>query len=241
MRGGRQPTQDETLRTTMMEMWLKSAILALITVAGATLVAPSVIEILLDTTEQNGKTVLPGSSLNLRCCLKVNTSERCHITWHFIASGKNKTELICNQSANKCNLDSVCESSPCPLENLNETNNGLYYCNVTTEIPTLIHTCSNKTQVIVVPTDDVRDSWWMWALVGSSCLILIILLVIFAVQKRPCNTSQGEEPIYINTRMGKPSPRLMPTDNLKAVSCSKDIQTPSSVRRYEGRNQRYKD
>ncbi|XP_021176706.2 uncharacterized protein LOC105932443 isoform X2 [Fundulus heteroclitus] len=220
-----------------MEMWLKSAILALITVAGATLVAPSVIEILLDTTEQNGKTVLPGSSLNLRCCLKVNTSERCHITWHFIASGKNKTELICNQSANKCNLDSVCESSPCPLENLNETNNGLYYCNVTTEIPTLIHTCSNKTQVIVVPTDDVRDSWWMWALVGSSCLILIILLVIFAVQKRPCNTSQGEEPIYMNTRMGN----LMPTDNLKAVSCSKDIQTPSSVRRYEGRNQRYKD
>ncbi|KAK5601943.1 hypothetical protein CRENBAI_018893 [Crenichthys baileyi] len=91
-------------------------------------------------------------------------------------------------------------------------------------------------------TDEDHDYWWMWVFVGvpSLVFILIVLLVICFVRSRPCNRGAGEEPIYENTRLNKPSPRLMPADNLKTVPSSQDLQTPSSARRCDERHQRYK-
>ncbi|MED6280089.1 hypothetical protein CHARACLAT_007351 [Characodon lateralis] len=102
---------------------------------------------------------------------------------------------------------------------------------ITSEIPSLTEMFSNKTEVVLTNTDEDHDYWWMWVFVGVPCLvfILIILLVICVVQSRPCNRGAGEEPIYVNTRLNTPSPRLMLADNLKTVPNSHDQQTPSSI------------
>ncbi|XP_047230099.1 uncharacterized protein LOC124873471 isoform X2 [Girardinichthys multiradiatus] len=227
-----------------MKMSLKSAIVALLTVAGATLVMPSVHHVDLDDTVKKINVSL-GSSINFHCCLKINASVRCRVEYFF--QGFNQTDsnpekVNCNATnpAN-CNLTTGCQSTY-KLLNISRRNYGFYFCKVILEIPSLIEMLSNKTEVALINTDEVHDDWWMWVFVGVPCLvfILIVLLVICVVQSRPCNRGAGEEPIYVNTRLNKPSPRLMPADNLKTVPSSQDLQTPSSVRRYDERHQRYK-
>ncbi|MEQ2311380.1 hypothetical protein AMECASPLE_019276 [Ameca splendens] len=227
-----------------MKMSLKSAIVALLTVAGATLVMPSLHRVDLDDTVKKINLSL-GSSINFHCCLKINVPARCWVDYLF--QGFNQTDskpekVHCNATnpAN-CSLTNGCQST-CKLFNISTRNYGFYFCKVTSEIPLLTKMCSNKTEVSLINTDEDHDYWWMWVFVGVPCLvfILIVLLVICVVQSRPCNRNAGEEPIYVNTRLNKPSPRLMPADNLKTVPYSQDQQTPSSVRRYDERHQRYK-
>ncbi|XP_016518829.1 uncharacterized protein LOC103155170 isoform X3 [Poecilia formosa] len=254
-----------------MEMWLKSAIVALLTVIGATLVLTSEIQLNLEKTNDTGRRerrVSPGSSLKLHCCLTQDKpdrcltqdkagrcltqdkAERCHVSWYFQSSGKNLTEMdtekpLCNWTIVKdCNLSDICHNMPCDLSNINESDIGWYYCKVKIDIPTLRELESSKTKVIVTSQkeeNDQNENLWMWIIVGASSFVLVLtaLLVACVVRKRGCSRSI-EEPVYVNTRLGKPSPRLMPADNPKSVSASQDLRTPISARRYEGRNQRYK-
>ncbi|XP_007576805.1 uncharacterized protein LOC103155170 isoform X1 [Poecilia formosa] len=272
-----------------MEMWLKSAIVALLTVIGATLVLTSEIQLNLEKTNDTGRRerrVSPGSSLKLHCCLTQDKpdrcltqdkagrcltqdkAERCHVSWYFQSSGKNLTEMdtekpLCNWTIVKdCNLSDICHNMPCDLSNINESDIGWYYCKVKIDIPTLRELESSKTKVIVEnlkekttvqsqttksqvtsqkEENDQNENLWMWIIVGASSFVLVLtaLLVACVVRKRGCSRSI-EEPVYVNTRLGKPSPRLMPADNPKSVSASQDLRTPISARRYEGRNQRYK-
>ncbi|XP_027882627.1 uncharacterized protein LOC114150434 isoform X2 [Xiphophorus couchianus] len=236
-----------------MEMWLKGAIVALLTVIGATLVLTREDRLNLVETNYTGRrerTVSSGSSLKLHCCLTHDKAERCHISWHFESSGKNLTEMeknktLCNQTifAN-CSLVDICYNMTCNLSNINESDTGWYYCKVKVEIPRLSELQSYKTKVIVTSEKEDHDqseNLWMWIIVGASSFVLVViaLLVIRVVQKRGCSRSI-EEPIYANTRTGKPSPRLMPADNPKSASSSQDLRTPISARGYEGGNQRYK-
>ncbi|XP_032427044.1 uncharacterized protein LOC116725231 isoform X2 [Xiphophorus hellerii] len=237
-----------------MEMWLRGAIVALLTVIGATLVLTREDRLNLVKTNYTGRrerTVSSVSSLKLHCCLSENTFDRCHISWHFEPSGKNLTEMntknqtLCNETTfAKCNLTDICNNMPCNLQNIKESDTGLYYCKVKVDIPILSDLQSYETKVIVTSEKEDRDqseNLWMWIIVGASSFVLVViaLLVIRVVQKRGCSRSI-EEPIYANTRTGKPSPRLMPADNPKSASSSQDLRTPISARRYEGGNQRYK-
>ncbi|XP_043985263.1 uncharacterized protein LOC122838587 isoform X1 [Gambusia affinis] len=234
-----------------MEMWLKGAILALLTVLGATLVLTRGDRLNLEETNDTGRrerTVSPGSSLKLHCCLNHEEAERCQVSWHFEPSGKNLTERakktpLCNRTILK-NCNDMCDNMSCILSNISESDIGWYYCEVKIEIPRLKQLQSNKTKVIVTREKEDRDqseNLWMWIVVGASSFVLVVtaLLVTCVVQKKRCSRSI-EEPVYANTRLGKPSPRLMPADNPKSASSSQDLRTPISPRRYEGRNQRYK-
>ncbi|XP_023195040.1 uncharacterized protein LOC111609676 isoform X3 [Xiphophorus maculatus] len=107
---------------------------------------------------------------------------------------------------------------------------------------TTVQSQTTKSQVTSEKEDrDPSENLWMWIIVGASSFVLVViaLLVIRVVQKRGCSRSI-EEPIYANTRTGKPSPRLMPADNPKSASSSQDLRTPISARVYEGGNQKYK-
>ncbi|XP_023195039.1 uncharacterized protein LOC111609676 isoform X2 [Xiphophorus maculatus] len=236
-----------------MEMWLRGAIVALLTVIGATLILTREDRLNLVKTNDTGRrerTVSSGSSLKLHCCLTHDKAERCQISWHFESSGKNLTEMeknktLCNQTTlTNCNLVDICYNMSCNLSNITESDTGLYYCKVNVEIPRLSELQSYKTEVIVTSEKEDRDpseNLWMWIIVGASSFVLVViaLLVIRVVQKRGCSRSI-EEPIYANTRTGKPSPRLMPADNPKSASSSQDLRTPISARVYEGGNQKYK-
>ncbi|XP_054911585.1 uncharacterized protein LOC129376117 isoform X2 [Poeciliopsis prolifica] len=230
-----------------MEMWLKSAIVALLTVAGAALVVPREHNIYLNTRENKVHVPL-GSSLTLHCCIPLNKSDRCRVNYvfeEFNQTHKNPKSICCNTTdSTNCNSSTDGCQSTCKLFDISERKNGSYYCEVTVEIPVLIQARSNKTEVVFTSQkeeNDQNENLWMWIAVGASSFVLVmtVLLVICVVQKRGCSRSI-EEPVYVNTRMGKQSPRPMLADNPKSASSCQDLRTPISARRYEGRNQRYK-
>lgn len=240
-----------------MKSWLKSAIIAFF--SGATLVlARGSIE---NDRENSEIKVFPGSSHTFFCCLKVNATGRCHVSWYFKPSGKNQTDMnteknIYNWTEKPCNLTNICNNKNYTLSNIKESNVGWYYCKVSAEIPilqvheskkvkvmlenlmekTTVQSQTSKTQVVEKP--DVHEDWWMWISIGVSSFILIViaLLVICAAQRRLCNRDIAEEPIYVNTHMMNPSPRLMPPP----VSSSQGLRTLSSARRQEEKKQRHK-
>lgn len=127
-------------------------------VIGATLVLTREDRLNLVTTNYTGRrerTISSGSSLKLHCCLSENTFDRCRVSWHFEPSGKNLTEMntknqtLCNETTfAKCNLIDICNSMPCNLRNINESDTGWYYCKVKVEIPKLSELQSYKTKVI---------------------------------------------------------------------------------------------
>ncbi|XP_017159842.1 uncharacterized protein LOC108166235 isoform X2 [Poecilia reticulata] len=228
-----------------METWLKSAIVALLTVAGATLVIPREYNIYLNTREN--KEIVPlGSSLILHCCVAIEKPERCRVTYYFEGFNQtDKKEICCNTTdPTKCNSTRDGCQSTCTLFNISERDYGFYSCKVTVEIPVLSEVSSKRTEVRLTSQkeENENENLWMWIIVGASSFVLVViaLLVICVVRKRGCSRSIEQEPVYVNTRLGNPSPRLMPADNPKSASSSQDLRTPISDRRYEGRNQRYK-
>lgn len=124
-------------------------------VIGATLVLTRGDRLNLEETNDTGRrerTVSPGSSLKLHCCLIHEEAGRCQVSWHFEPSGKNLTERakknpLCNRTIlEKCN--DMCDNMSCILSNISESDIGWYYCKVTIEIPRLKQLQSNKTKVI---------------------------------------------------------------------------------------------
>ncbi|XP_038151283.1 uncharacterized protein LOC119790045 isoform X2 [Cyprinodon tularosa] len=261
-KGGR--SEDDRCLHHKIEMWLKWVIVAFLTVAGAVLGMPMEQDIRLDD-EVKKQHVNLGSSLTLRCCLNINKSQRFRVKYSFQSLKQSDTD---NLTVEHCNLNNTlnanytlmngCQSA-CTLSNISKRNYGFYSCKVTSEIPVLTDFISNRTEIALenfmgnttvqsettktqgISVASTEDNLWMWVLTGVSSfiLILIMLLVVFLAQKRPCNRST-EEPIYVNTHTSSDkSPRLMSVDNVKKVS-SQDLKTSSPARRYEERNRRYK-
>ncbi|XP_038151285.1 uncharacterized protein LOC119790045 isoform X3 [Cyprinodon tularosa] len=244
-KGGR--SEDDRCLHHKIEMWLKWVIVAFLTVAGAVLGMPMEQDIRLDD-EVKKQHVNLGSSLTLRCCLNINKSQRFRVKYSFQSLKQSDTD---NLTVEHCNLNNTlnanytlmngCQSA-CTLSNISKRNYGFYSCKVTSEIPVLTDFISNRTEIAWISVASTEDNLWMWVLTGVSSfiLILIMLLVVFLAQKRPCNRSTAEEPIYVNTHTSSDkSPRLMSVDNVKKVS-SQDLKTSSPARRYEERNRRYK-
>lgn len=150
----------------------------------------------------------------------------------------NTEKNIYNWTEKPCNLTNICNNKNYTLSNIKESNVGWYYCKVSAEIPILQVHESKKVKVMLVEKPDVHEDWWMWISIGVSSFILIViaLLVICAAQRRLCNRDIAEEPIYVNTHMMNPSPRLMPPP----VSSSQGLRTLSSARRQEEKKQRHK-
>jgi len=101
----------------------------------------------------------PGSSLTFKCSLSTDNNNRHRVLWYFIRSGSNKTEKMCNTMVSKSPSNSTeqpkqdvkerCHNEMLKLSDINETNSGWYYCEVTSEIPVLQTNTSDRKKIIV--------------------------------------------------------------------------------------------
>ncbi|XP_042272193.1 uncharacterized protein LOC121900196 [Thunnus maccoyii] len=136
------------------------------------------------------------------------------------------------------------------LPNVTHNNSGWYFCMIQKVIPNLgekivrnavevvivmneMEHTTYKSQVTVSPIESI-DKWWMWIVLGVSIVVLIVLLIICVLMTRRLRGRRASEcPVYANMRP-TPSPRPgMPAANLKTVSSSPNLRTPSPSGRYE--------
>uniref|UniRef100_A0AAV2KXF0 Uncharacterized protein n=1 Tax=Knipowitschia caucasica TaxID=637954 RepID=A0AAV2KXF0_KNICA len=112
-----------------------------------------------------------------------------------------------------------------------QNNSGWYCCHARDEIDFVPGKNSNWTELKVEtkkPFFELRD-WWLWIAVGSSGLVLLILLMcVYFVRRRQLKKREGW-PIYANTGgSGQPSPRSRPTDSPpKTESPYENLQHPA--------------
>ncbi|XP_023153000.2 uncharacterized protein LOC111587317 isoform X2 [Amphiprion ocellaris] len=222
-----------------MELWLKQATLAVVTVAAAAMAISSPTPVFLNYEEERVE-VPAGSTLTLYCCLE--THSRSWISWHFQPFGNSSNssqiilaEKIINNSASPSKVECKDSKKKHSLPDVNETHSGLYYCQVSVDIPRPNkYRSKNKEVVIKNPSDSTPQiKWWMWVLVGVSAFILLVLIVVCILWRKCPNRSRAVDPIYANTHSkskgSSPRPEM---DHLKTVSSSQNLRTPSPGQRY---------
>lgn len=223
-------------------MWLKQATLAVLTVAAAAMAISSQTSVFLNDAEVEKKRaeVPAGSTLTLYCCLE--TDNRSWITWYFQPSGNSSNSrqtLLHKKMITKSTSTSVVECQDSEkmhsLLDVNETNSGLYHCEVTVDIPRQVTYQSKKKEVfIMTPSDSkLQLEWWMWVLVGVSAFVLLVLIAVCILLRKCSNRNRAAEPIYANTHSKSKGSSPRPEMNqLKTVSSSQNLRTPSPGQRY---------
>ncbi|CAL9695619.1 unnamed protein product [Knipowitschia caucasica] len=201
-----------------MEIWL------LLTAAAVV----SSIEISLDQ-EQKSQTVSEGSSVSLLCRVWNKSSERSRVNWYF--NPREPSKPGSRNLSTKIHKSSSIQLSVLILYNVSQNNSGWYCCHARDEIDFVPGKNSNWTELKVEtkkPFFELRD-WWLWIAVGSSGLVLLILLMcVYFVRRRQLKKREGW-PIYANTGgSGQPSPRSRPTDSPpKTESPYENLQHPA--------------
>ncbi|XP_037625562.1 uncharacterized protein LOC119488202 isoform X1 [Sebastes umbrosus] len=177
----------------------------------------------------------------------------------------NKSEKTFSVVSNETTLKNTEDTSlKYTLSNATVQNSGWYFCKVISEIPLYTLSSSIGREVVitkskenttypslpivtatVTPTNNFQlIDWWMWLLLGVAVFILIVLLVICVWLRRRRHRSRVEQPIYANThrvpnKQPSPRPGTPAANNLKLVSSSQNLRTPSPGRKYEDKR-RYK-
>ncbi|XP_037625563.1 uncharacterized protein LOC119488202 isoform X2 [Sebastes umbrosus] len=244
-----------------MEMCLKRSTLVFLT-ALAALVISGQAPVILDNTKNRRVEVPVGSSVTFQCGLTTEKFERFRVVWHFNPSGSsiynssklsseifNKSEKTFSVVSNETTLKNTEDTSlKYTLSNATVQNSGWYFCKVISEIPLYTLSSSIGREVVittVTPTNNFQlIDWWMWLLLGVAVFILIVLLVICVWLRRRRHRSRVEQPIYANThrvpnKQPSPRPGTPAANNLKLVSSSQNLRTPSPGRKYEDKR-RYK-
>ncbi|XP_029988193.1 uncharacterized protein LOC115418035 isoform X2 [Sphaeramia orbicularis] len=240
-----------------METCLRPTTMMLLTVAVMVLPAPG--ELILYVVPREIHLTV-GSCVTLSCCAE--ESHRCWVEWFRSSepSLKNAASLTKYwRGHNSSGKSTETQQQQCPQREKNEqkctmnlgeytilnakqNQTGWYFCQVTVDIPVLNKSDSEGANIIFEPPDSFMPfSWWIWIILGVSCLIVVVLLIT-CILKKKCTTTDIEDPIYANTHPPKcqPSPRgRMLEENMKAASSYQNSHTPNFGRRNDNDKLRY--
>ncbi|RVE74031.1 hypothetical protein OJAV_G00037110 [Oryzias javanicus] len=243
-----------------MAMWLKQAVLVLLSVAEATMMGYPQEIILSSPGDQSHKERVNTSARSLKFLCDIPTSLRYRVTFYFRDSNKKNISLNCstmineNSSAsttspkqkqmNQTEPNMKCYNKTWEIQNITRENNGFYSCEIQLEIPVLTTIESMEVEVSFVPSgngtsfeNNLTSSLWFWPLLGLSSLFVVILMVLCVIIRRACLRNEDTlDPVYANTHRKikdrSPRPPHAPRpDQLKLAEPYENLRTPSPSRR----------
>ncbi|XP_020558281.1 uncharacterized protein LOC105353998 isoform X3 [Oryzias latipes] len=246
-----------------MAVWLKQAVLLLLTVAEAAVVGNSN-EIILSESGGHGSPReqwnISARSLKFQCGIPIdgnryrvifyfkdpNTNITLNCSTMIRGNSNSSTTLPKEEQTGKCQnktQPNKCCGTTWEIQNLTSANNGFYYCETVVELPKLTKIKSMEVEVFIVPPVNIpSSSLWLWLLVGVSSLIVVILMVLCVIFRRAC-LREELDPVYANTqpKSKECSPRPAPRpDQLKLDGPYQNLRTPSPSRRYEEGKRRFR-
>ncbi|XP_029356640.1 uncharacterized protein LOC115042513 isoform X2 [Echeneis naucrates] len=178
-----------------------------------------------------------GSSVPLECSLWTEKSQRSRVSWLFNHNSSSfngalnisQRTLTLNTSSKETTQDEKGETVTHLISHFTHENVGWYFCEVTREIPFYKNDRTNGTKIDILPRLEnttylsimtskqatkpgrLGRFWEMWVPLGVSALVLTVLLLLtYAILRRRCSKSRGDDPVYANMRpiaRKQPSPR----------------------------------
>ncbi|XP_048845007.1 uncharacterized protein LOC125716579 [Brienomyrus brachyistius] len=142
-----------------------------------------------------------GDSLTLNCTFQVPDESRVRVTWsHSDGSQAGRVQVSSSIRDNRRNVSDdgdpkelVYEEgghswSRLTLRNTNFNNQGIYFCEVTVEIPHLEKCSGNGTKVLIETPPADTEGWKIWVGVGMGAFLLtgmMLGLSVYCWKKRP--------------------------------------------------------